>query len=60
MAAQGEKTVYETVLLLGKFCLLYRGLAELREGRGAAVLDADSGFGNDYDASFGGFLNALG
>jgi hypothetical protein len=29
MAAQGEKTVYETVPLLGKFCLLSRGLAEL-------------------------------
>src|SRR5882757_2486745 len=29
MAVQGEKTVYETVPLLGKFCLLYRGLAEL-------------------------------
>jgi hypothetical protein len=60
MVAQGEKTVYETVPLLGKFCLLYRGLAELCEGRGAAELDPSSGFGNDYDALFGGLLNALG
>jgi hypothetical protein len=30
MTPQGEKTVYETVPLLGKFCLLLsRGLAEL-------------------------------
>src|SRR5712691_1369882 len=27
MATQGEKTVYESVPLLGKFCLLSRGLA---------------------------------
>jgi hypothetical protein len=60
MATQGEKTVYETVPLLGKFCLLYRGLVELFEGRGGAELDANSGFGNDHDALFGGFLNALG
>jgi hypothetical protein len=36
MAAQGEKTVYETVPLLGKFCPLSRGLAELhREEKSA-------------------------
>ena len=29
-------------------------------GRGATELDADSSFGNDYDALFGGLLNALG
>ena len=50
MAAQGEKTVYETVPLLGKFCLLYQGLAELFEGRGGLELDAGNGFGNDRDA----------
>jgi len=60
MAAQGEKTVYKTVPLLGKFCLLYRGLAELLGARKGIELDAKHGFGNDRDALFGGLLNALG
>jgi hypothetical protein len=60
MAAQGEKTVYETVPLLGKFCLWSRGLAELFEVRGKAQLDANCGLRNDRNALFGGLLNALG
>jgi hypothetical protein len=60
MAAQGEKTVYESVPLLGKFCLLYRGLAELSEARKGIELDATGGFGNDPAANSGGVLNALG
>jgi hypothetical protein len=56
MTAQGEKTVYGSVPLLGKFCLLYCGLAEFFE----TELDAKTGFGNDPSALFGGLLNALG
>jgi hypothetical protein len=55
MAAQGEKTVYETVPLLGKFCLSYLGLAELFRREKRAGLDAKIGFGNDRNALFGGF-----
>ena len=56
MSAQGEKTVYESVPLLGKLCLLYRGLAELLR----VELDAKIGISNDHKALFGGLLNALG
>src|SRR5450631_3102859 len=56
MAPQGEKTVYGSVPLLGKFCLCYRGLAELCRPE----LDAKTGFGNDRNALSGGVLNALG
>jgi hypothetical protein len=60
MATQGEKTVYETVPLLGKFCLLSRGLAELRKRRNRRELDATTSLRDDCNAEFGGFLNALG
>jgi hypothetical protein len=56
MALQGEKTVYGSVLLLGKLCLLYWGLAELYR----AKLDAKIGIRNDHKALFVGLLNALG
>jgi hypothetical protein len=56
MAAQGEKTVYGSFPLLGKFCLLCRGLAEPKPDE----LDAKTGFGNDRNALSGGVLNALG
>jgi hypothetical protein len=60
MNPQGEKTVYGSVPLLGKFCLLSRGLAELGMRRKRRELDATTSFGNDCNAEFGGFLNALG
>jgi hypothetical protein len=45
MKSQGEKTVYGSVPLLGKFCLWYRGLGELR----VPELDATASFGNDQE-----------
>jgi hypothetical protein len=47
MAAQGEKTVYETVPLLGKFCLSYRGLAATAGVGKSVELDAAGGLRND-------------
>src|SRR5471032_3058321 len=59
MALQGEKTVYESVPILGKFCLWYWGLAELLRCVAGPQLDAKVGLRNDRNALSGGFLNAL-